>query len=102
MSLQDLIQKTIQDDPVIGPKLKLLEEIERDVDGCVDFVDLKIAFSPVLLKPATSTLNAVEIDYKAQGEKYVIRNPYKVLTEDQVKRARARFLVVQMKERRAK
>lgn len=92
------LERALRADPEFGPKFAEMDEIDKAVADCIDCVDLDIAFTPVILGAGTSTRDAVEIDYKGENGKYVISSPFKMLTEDEVRKARARFLVVRGRE----
>lgn len=93
MSLLDLLRDTEE----FGPRLKELEKLETEIQAAVALVDLDIAFSPILLNTGDTTQEAVEI-YKGEDGRYVCRNPFKILSEVETKKARARFLVQRAKE----
>jgi len=99
-SLISKMENTLRKDPEIGPKLSEMEEIDLEVEACLKHVDLNIASSPVILGCRTSTREAVEISYRGEDGRYVIANPFKMLSEEECKKARARFLVVRGREMR--
>ncbi len=90
--------KALYDDPEHGPRLRERDALEQEVMDAVECVMLDVAFSPVLLQPGDGTVDAVEIAYKAGGGKYVIKEPYRVLSTEETKIARARYLVTKGKE----
>lgn len=92
------LERALRSDPEFGPKMAEMDEIDREVESCLHCVDLDIAYSPVILGAGTNSRDAVEIDYKGENGKYVISNPFKTLSEDEVRKARARFLVVRGRE----
>ncbi len=92
------LQSAIRNDPEFGPRFREIEEIEKEAADAVQFVDLEIACSPVLIGPSTTTEDAVAVGYRAEGGKYVIREPFMVVKEDDLKLMRARYLIVNGRE----
>ena len=88
----------LRNDPHMGPKIKETEEIESAVKDAVDFIELEIAYSPVIMRPGDTTQDAVKVAYKGRDGRYVITEPYKVVTADELKVMRARYLVTRGKE----
>jgi hypothetical protein len=88
------LEEALRNDPEFGPRLQAIESIDKEVSKCVDFVDLGIAFSPVILDGGCELPDAVDVAYKGADGRYVIREPFRILSEEQMKLARARYLVV--------
>lgn len=90
--------KALRTDTEIGPRFIESETIEQEARSCVHAVDLDIAFTPILLPGCTKTEEASHVAYRSENGGGVIKEPYRVLTEDELKLARACFLVARGKE----
>lgn len=84
--------------PQYGPRIREIEGIEKEVADVIEAVDLDIAFSPVLMNAGDKLENATDVAYKAEDGRYVFDNPYKVVTADELKVMRARFLIMRGKQ----
>lgn len=91
------LMTAIHADPQMGPRLREIDAFEAEVKAAVEHVMLDIAFSPVILKCGGSIEDAVEVEYKAEDGRYIIKEPFCMLTEDETKLARARFLIARGK-----
>lgn len=98
IDLAESLRKAVLADPEMGPRFREIEEIEKEAAAAVKFVDLDVAFSPILLGPSTTTEDAVAVGYRADGGKFVIREPFKVVKESDLKLMRARYLIVNGRE----
>lgn len=96
-SIVDGLVAAIKADPEMGPRWNELEEIDKEVQDAVQYVDLDIAFSPVILHEGGTMEDAVKVDYKGEDGRYVISSPFKILKEDEMKVARARYLIMRGK-----
>lgn len=93
------LTEAIRNDPQIGPRFRVIEEIEKQAADAVEFVDLSIAFSPVLLSCSDTTDDAVKVAYKGEDGRYVIKDPFRIVTEDELKLMRSRYLIVNGREK---
>lgn len=91
-SALDSFVEAIRNSEEFGPSFKASEALEEQAKKCVFAVDLEIAFSPVLLPGCHKTEQSVEVDYRGEDGRGLIREPYTLLSEDEHKLARARFL----------
>lgn len=91
------LTEALRNDPQLGPEFRAMEEIDEEAKRVLEFVELSVAFSPILIS-GDSTMDAVKVDYKGTNGKYVIREPFRMLTEDEVRLARARYLIVNGRE----
>lgn len=87
------LREAILADPEHGPRFAASEALDKEAAKVVEFVDLDIAFSPVLLFGHTEVSEAVEVAFVGEDGRGVIKEPYRVLTNEELKLARARFLV---------
>lgn len=88
----------IEADPELGPRWKEIEALEAEVKAATEHVMLEIAYSPVIMREGGTTRDAVEVAYKSADGRYVFDNPYKVVTADELKVMRARYLITRGKE----
>lgn len=94
MNAAALLDSLKASDPALAARIDASDAIEKEVQDCLFAVDLSIAFSPIVMSPGQNLDDAVEVSYKGQDGRYVIREPFKILKADEVKVARARFLVL--------
>lgn len=93
----DGLINAIRKDPEIGPAFVALEKFDEEAKKVMEFVDLDIEFSPILLH-GTETKDAVKVDYMSEDGRGVIKEPYRVLSAEELKLARARYLVARDRE----
>ncbi len=93
------LEQALRADPEFGPILKVSDEIEGQVKEVVEFVDLTIAFSPVLPPGANSTDREIIVDYVGTDGRGVVKDPYQIIPAEQLKEMRARWLVVNGREK---
>lgn len=98
MDEKALMKAIRESDPELADRMDAIDEMEEEVKDAMQHVMLDIAYSPVILRPGQGTVDAVEISYKAQGGRYVIKDPFTVLSTEEVTEARARYLVTRGKE----
>jgi hypothetical protein len=87
-----------ESDPELAKRIDELEILEKEIADCVSAVDLDIAFSPVILRPGGSLDEAVEVAYKGEDGRYVITEPFQMVSEEKLKIMRARYLVTRGRE----
>jgi hypothetical protein len=90
------LAEALRNHPDLGPRYRELEAFDAEVESAVEHVMLDIAYSPILLS-GDNLDEAVEI-YEATDGRYVVRSTGKVLTVEETKRARARFLCARGKK----
>ncbi len=92
------LMAAIRNDPELGPRFREIDKIEAEATSCVDCVDLDIAFSPVLMHEGDAMRDAVEVAYKGADGRYVFDSPFKLVTAEELRVMRARYLVMRGKE----
>jgi len=97
-SLARSLDAALRSDPILGPRLQAIDALEAEVAKAVESVDLEIAFSPVIMEPGGTTQDAIEVAYKAADGRYVFDKPLKVVTAEELKLMRARYLITRGKE----
>jgi len=88
------LAETLRNHPEYGDAFRESEAVEQEVEDCLDYVDLDVMFSPVVMRPGQKLEDAVEVSYKGEDGRYVIENPLKIVEPNKLRMMRARFLVL--------
>lgn len=100
MNFAESLANALRQHHEFGPKLKEIDAQEKEVADAVQHVDLDIEYTPVCLRAGDTTKDAVPVEYKTGDGRYVIKEPYMLLTADELKVMRARYLIARGREMR--
>lgn len=84
----------LRNDPECGEAFREAEAVEKEVEEYLEFVDLDVMFSPVVMSPGQKLESAVEVSYKSEDGRYVIESPLTIVDPEKLRVMRARFLVL--------